>query len=286
MAKYIKDMFILRYIMHKFEIDFSYVPFISGNKNLLLHQIHEALSYSHKDLKKRYDVDIKSSGTTLCSAFILGSILYIVNVGDSRAVLGTYFSKVNIWKTKQLSVDHKPKNPKESKRILLHNGRIDKLKNEYGEDYGPYRVFEKESDSVYPGLATSRTIGDDDAKKLGVVFEPDLFKYELKEKDKVIIIGTDGLWDILSNEEAIQIVGECMDNNKKCQEAAKILVDYATKKVYKKYNIIIKDSESNSDAEDNQNNKEFMSKNHFNNDEIMKIIDDMTCIVIYLDIKK
>ena len=282
----IKDMFILRYIMHKFEIDFSYVPFISGNKNLLLHQIHEALSYSHKDLKKRYDVDIKSSGTTLCSAFILGSILYIVNVGDSRAVLGTYFSKVNIWKTKQLSVDHKPKNPKESKRILLHNGRIDKLKNEYGEDYGPYRVFEKESDSVYPGLATSRTIGDDDAKKLGVVFEPDLFKYELKEKDKVIIIGTDGLWDILSNEEAIQIVGECMDNNKKCQEAAKILVDYATKKVYKKYNIIIKDSESNSDAEDNQNNKEFMSKNHFNNDEIMKIIDDMTCIVIYLDIKK
>ena len=200
----IKDMFILRYIMHKFEIDFSYVPFISGNKNLLFRQIHEALSYSHKDLKKRYDVDIKNSGTTICSTFILGNILYIVNVGDSRAVLGTYFRKVNIWKAKQLSVDHKPNDPKESKRILLYNGRVDKLKNEYGEEYGPYRVFEKENDSIYPGLALSRTIGDDEAKKLGVVLEPDLFKYELKENDKVIIIGTDGLWDILSNEEAIQ----------------------------------------------------------------------------------
>ena len=284
----IKDMFILRYIMHKFEIDFSYVPFISGNKNLLLRQIHEAFSYSHKDLKKRYDVDIKNSGTTLCSAFVLGNILYIVNVGDSRAVLGTYFSKVNIWKTTQLSVDHKPKSPKESKRILLYNGRIDRLKNEYGEEYGPYRVFEKENDSVYPGLAISRTIGDDDAKKLGVVFEPDLFKYELKENDKVIIIGTDGLWDILSNEEAIQIVGECKDNNKKCQEAAKILVDYATKKVYKKYNIKMRESESKSDTEENKNNKSHnhKSKKHFISDDIEKIIDDMTCIVIYLDIKK
>jgi integrin-linked kinase-associated serine/threonine phosphatase 2C len=284
----IKDMFILRYIMHKFEIDFSYVPFISGNKNLLLRQIHEAFSYSHKDLKKRYEVDIKNSGTTLCSAFILGNILYIVNVGDSRAVLGTYFSKVNIWKTTQLSVDHKPKSPKESKRILLYHGRIDRLKNEYGEEYGPYRVFEKENDSVYPGLAISRTIGDDDAKKLGVVFEPDLFKYELKENDKVIIIGTDGLWDILSNEEAIQIVGECKDNNKKCQEAAKILVDYATKKVYKKYNIKMRESESKSDTEENKNNKSHShkSKKHFISDDIEKIIDDMTCIVIYLDIKK
>ena len=184
----IKDMFILRYIMHKFEIDFSYIPFISGNKNLLLLQIHEALSYSHKDLIKRYNIEIKNSGTTLCSAFILGNILYIINVGDSRAILGTYYNKVNIWKVKQLSVDHKPKDSKESKRILLYNGRVDKLKNEYGEEYGPYRVFEKESDSIYPGLATSRTIGDDDAKKLGVVFEPDLFRYELKENDKIIIL--------------------------------------------------------------------------------------------------
>ena len=282
----IKDMFILRYIMHKFEIDFSYIPFISGNKNLLLLQIHEALSYSHKDLIKRYNIEIKNSGTTLCSAFILGNILYIINVGDSRAILGTYYNKVNIWKVKQLSVDHKPKDSKESKRILLYNGRVDKLKNEYGEEYGPYRVFEKESDSIYPGLATSRTIGDDDAKKLGVVFEPDLFRYELKENDKIIIIGTDGLWDILSNEEAIQIVGECMGNNKKCQEASKILIDYAIKKVYKEYNIIIGESESKSDTEKNINHKSYKSKKHYINNKIMKIIDDMTCIVIYLDIKK
>ena len=83
-------------------------------------------------------------------------------------------------------------------------------------------------------------------------------------------------------------MGECKDNNKKCQEAAKILVDYATKKVYKKYNIKMRESESKSDTEENKNNKSHShkSKKHFISDDIEKIIDDMTCIVIYLDIKK
>ena len=268
----IKHMFLLRYFFNKFEIDFSYVPFISKNQTCLFNEIHESLYYSHKELKRRYEIDITNSGTTLCSGFIYGNILYIINVGDSRAILGTFNDRCNKWKTTQLSNDHRPKNPEENKRIIANNGRVDRFKNEFGEDYGPFRVVGRENESTYPGLAMSRSIGDEDAKKLGVTYEPEVIKYELKSNDKIIIIGSDGLWEHLSNEEVIKIVGNCMNNDIKCEEAATILIDTVRNKV------INNDKNSNKSSDNSSDYKE-------TNEESKKYLDNITCIIIYLDIK-
>ena len=294
----IKDMFILRYFFNKLEIDFSTNPFITKNQKILFNQIYEAIYYSHNELKNRYHIDLKNSGTTLCSSIILGNLLYIINLGDSRAILGTYYSRINKWKVTQLSIDHKPNNPNESKRIIYYNGRIDKYKNEFGEEYGPYRVFGKD-DFLYPGLALSRSIGDEDAKKWGVIYEPEIFNYELKENDKIIIIGTDGLWEILSNEEVIEIVGECWNKDIKCEETAEILVDTARKKFINNYKEKKEKKEKNKSKKNNLINKEENENNYDNKSkrkkgvkgdkdkdkEIKKYIDDITCIIIYLDIK-
>ena len=281
----IKDMFILRYFFNKFEIDFSTIPFINGNQNILFNQLFESLFYSHNELKNRYHVDIKNSGTTLCTAIILGDLLYILNVGDSRAILGTYFNRINKWKTTQLSIDHKPNNPNESKRIIFYNGRVDRYKNEFGEEYGVYRVFGRD-DLNYPGLAISRTIGDEDAKKLGVTYEPELFKYELKEDDKIIIIGTDGLWELLSNEEVVEIVGDCLNKDIKCDEAAEILVNKAKEKFInnnkEKYNL--KKKKSNINKEENDSDSKSKKKKIVKDKDVKKAMDDITCIVIYLDV--
>jgi serine/threonine protein phosphatase PrpC len=273
----IKNMFLFRYFFNKFEIEFTEIPFFSKNQNILFNQIHESLHYTHKDLKQRYEIDIDNSGTTLCSGIVFGNTLYIINVGDSRAILGTYYTIYNKWKTTQLSIDHKPKSPNENKRIIACSGRVDKFKNEFGEEYGVYRVFRKEFDSIYPGLAISRSIGDEDAKKLGVVYEPEVFRYELKSQDKILIIGSDGLWEQLSNEEAIKIVGNCMNNNIKSDEAASILVDKAKKKMTNnktgpKTITINSDGDDDFDLNDSKEEKR-------------RYIDNITCIVIYFDIK-
>ena len=280
----IKNMFLFRYFFNKFEIDFSYIPIITGNQNILFNQIHESLYYSHNELKKRYNIEIENSGTTLCSGFIYGNILYIINVGDSRAVLGTYFNRSNKWKTTQLSVDHKPTSPNENKRIISYNGRVERLKNEFGEEYGVYRVVGRESDSSYPGLSISRSIGDDDAKKLGVVYEPDVFKYELKESDKLLIIGSDGLWEHLSNEEVINIVGNCYTNDIKCEEATNILIEKIQQKIKEKNKNKNKKDNKILSSNNKKSNKESKEKNEIN-EEIKKNIDNITCIVIYLDVK-
>ena len=275
----IKNMFLLRYFFNKFEMDFSLLPLITGNQNILFHQIYESLYYSQKDLKERYELDITNSGTTLCSGLMHGNILYLINLGDSRAILGTYYTRYNKWKTTQLSTDHKPNNPNENKRIIFYKGRVDRFKNQFGEEYGPYRVFGRDNDGVHPGLAVSRSIGDEDAKKLGVIFEPEVVKYELKKQDKILVIGTDGLWEELSNEEVMNIVGNCYSKDIKSEEAANILIDTIQKKII------------NNDKDEKKNSKNKEDENYNNNDrkernkDIKKYLDNITCIVIYLDIK-
>ena len=282
----IKNMFLLRYFFNKFEIDFSYISLITGNQNLFFNQIYESLYYSQKELKQRYEIEINNSGTTLCSGFIYGNILYLINIGDSRAILGTYFNITNKWKSKQLSIDHKPNNPDENKRIVSYNGRVDKFKNEFGEEYGVYRIFERDNESTYPGLTISRSIGDEDAQKLGVIYEPEIFKYELKIQDKILIITSDGLLEYLSNDEIINIVGNCYCNDIKCEEASNILIEKVKEKVINKNKNDLKKTSSeynkNKDEENlNDNNKEKKEKK----EEIKKHLDNITCIVIYLNIK-
>ena len=85
--KNIKQMFILTYFFNKFELDFNLIPFISHNQSQFKHLILESIYYSQEALKTRFNLDISASGTTLCSGFILGNILYLINIGDSRAIL-------------------------------------------------------------------------------------------------------------------------------------------------------------------------------------------------------
>ena len=283
----IKQMFILTYFFNKFSIDFSTIPLLSNNQQKLNHIILESIDYSQNALSSKYDIDISLSGTTLCSALILGNILYLINIGDSRAILGTYNSRINKWKTTQLTVDHKPNHPNENRRIIFYNGRIERHKNEFGDEVGPYRVYGKDSDSNSQGLTMSRSIGDLESKKYGVIYDPEIFKYELKENDKVIVIASDGLWDQLKNEEVMEIIGECLNKDLKAKEASEILVEKARKKFVdvncrknKKFNYENVSNE-NYFYFRNDNNKEI------NNDKISyknSHIDDITCIVVFLEV--
>ena len=133
----------------------------------------------------------------------------------------------------------------------------------------------------------SRSIGDLEAKKYGVIYDPDIFKYELKENDKVIVIGSDGLWEQLTNEEVIEIIGECLNKDLKAKETTVIIIE----KSREKYNVENKKNKKykrgsnfgdnyfyfkNEDKKDIIDNKNFHKNSH---------IDDITCIVVFLDVK-
>lgn len=128
------------------------------------------------------------SGTTAVIAVLDGELLIIGNVGDSRAVMGDLKGS-----TIPLSFDHKPNQLKERRRIKEAGGFITFT--------GVWRVAGI--------LATSRALGDfplKEPRKL-ITAEPDVLTFSLRDhKAHFVILATDGLWDVLTNEEAVAFV--------------------------------------------------------------------------------
>ena len=59
-----------------------------------------------------------------------------------------------------------------------------------------------------PGLAMSRSFGDEVAHSAGVVVDPEIMEYKLLKEDKFIVLASDGIWEFISNDEVVNIVKE------------------------------------------------------------------------------
>ena len=158
------------------------------------------------------------SGSTVVLTFISDNKIICANCGDSRAAL----ISENENKVIPLSRDHKPDLPEEKRRILECGGRVDKI---FG--MGPFRVWFK--DTEYPGLAMSRSIGDGYAHKVGVIDIPEILEFEVEKiRPKAIILGSDGVFEFVKNEEIKEIV-EKYYYNKNSQGCSKEIVEHSRK---------------------------------------------------------
>ncbi|KAL3380178.1 hypothetical protein AABB24_000687 [Solanum stoloniferum] len=156
------------------------------------------------------------SGTTALTLVRQGDLLVVANVGDSRAVLATTDDDGRLVSV-QLTVDLKPNLPRESERIMQSRGRVLSCEDEPGV----YRVWMPTVEG--PGLAISRAFGDYYIKDFGLISEPELTSRKITHRDQFAILATDGVWDVMSNEEAVEIVSSTEER----EDAAKRLVESA-----------------------------------------------------------
>ena len=164
--------------------------------------LKRAFRHAERDIGKNSDIDANFSGTTCVMVFQIGEKLICANVGDSRAIIvkGTNDNDLNI---KPLSIDQKPDDPEESKRIVENGGEISQYEED-GEKSGPFRVWKK--GEVYPGIAMSRSIGDLIASTLGVIPEPKFIEDKVDKDTKFIVVASDGVWEFLDNKAVTNIV--------------------------------------------------------------------------------
>ena len=178
--------------------------------------------------KEKFNVEM--SGTTCVIVIQLGERLICANAGDSRAIL-VYEEKntFNLSNTKifMLSYDCKPEIPLEKRRIEANGGVVSQIIDEEdGQPSGSFRVWVK--GKTYPGIAISRSIGDIDAKTVGVIPNPQIIEYKLTPQSKYMMICSDGIWEYLSNEEVMEFaknfyikkdaLGLCKELTKKSTE--------------------------------------------------------------------
>uniref|UniRef100_A0A1J3EIV5 protein-serine/threonine phosphatase n=1 Tax=Noccaea caerulescens TaxID=107243 RepID=A0A1J3EIV5_NOCCA len=191
----------------------------------LKHALLKTCQQIDKELKMHPTIDCFCSGTTSVTLIKQGEDLVVGNIGDSRAVLATRDEEDNALLAVQLTVDLKPDLPSESARIKKCKGRVFALQDEPEVA----RVWLPNSDS--PGLAMARAFGDFCLKDYGLISVPDINYRRLTERDQFIILASDGVWDVLSNKEAVDIVASAPSRS----TAARALVDTAVRSWRIKY---------------------------------------------------
>ena len=188
---------------------------------------------TNKDLCKNPNIDTQFSGSTCVTIILTKNKIISGNAGDSRAVMGW---KINgEWKSIDLSHDQKPNNPGEKERILAHGGRIEAYKDENGGDFGPPRVWLKYED--VPGLAMSRSFGDEVAASVGTISEPEIEEFDITNDDKFIIIASDGIWEFISSQECVNFIKDYYEK-KDLKGCLKFLLNESSKRWIKEEEVI------------------------------------------------
>ena len=179
--------------------------FLEENFNFIKNIIQEI------DMKvNECNFDIQLSGTTCLLLFIFNNQIICSNIGDSQCFL-YHCSNEDRWTHEQLSIIHKPDIDSEKERIISYGGVIHPYYDENGLYEGPNRVYEK--GKPYPGLSLTRSIGDLEAQKIGIISEPDIIIKKIDSTCKYIVLGSDGLWDMITPYDVGRIVNPFFSKN-------------------------------------------------------------------------
>lgn len=172
--------------------------------------LRAAFEQTESDLREAYDGASPSkgrdkSGTCALAALLRGSRLFIGGLGDCRALLlrGEGHAQPFI----QLTTDQRATESGEHARILKEGGEI--------------------SDGrVWGALIPSRTLGDFPWKDRGpgLSSKPDISSHQITADDKYLVLGSDGVFDVLTNKTIAKITGKMSAGaGKVCNELVKEL---------------------------------------------------------------
>jgi len=176
--------------------------------------------------KDGQEVDMKTltvamSGCVAVAAHIEGPHLSVASTGDCTAVVGS-LSETDTWVAKKLTNEHNSDNNREVKRILANHPETEHHHIIKGDRLlgmlAPLRAF-GDFKFKWPRSTIEETLG-------GVLGEhavpanyktppyltavPEVTYHRLTPRDKFLILGSDGLWDMMTPMQVVRLVGEHM----------------------------------------------------------------------------
>lgn len=130
--------------------------------------------------------------------------MYVANIGDSRAVLSKN------GQAERITVEDRCDNIDEQMRIKSQNGLI--VMNRVGGV-----------------LAVTRAFGDHALRDSGLTAVPHVVKHTLKPFDKFFVIASDGVWDELSDQDAVNYCKDDASTKQICQAIVNTAIQKGSK---------------------------------------------------------
>lgn len=189
-------------------------------------KLREAITAAYKEIDEK-SAPVSGAGATATSILRVGNRIYHINTGDSQSFLGYYIKSKKESGVAFITTEHKPHLPEEKSRIEAMGGTVMlpppappgvKLKMSS-------RVFCLLPNGMQLGLAMSRSIGDPEAGKLGVIPTPDISVLNLLEVRSDIatkagvdatdvelfaVVASDGIYDHVEPDEAASVLASAL----------------------------------------------------------------------------
>lgn len=155
-------------------------------------------------------------GCTAVCVLLSQTEVICANAGDSRAIL------CRVGRPVELSHDHKPNDIEERRRIEAAGGRIEEVS-------AATRIHYR----VNGNLNLSRAIGDMEYKRAHqlepesqmICSTPDIVVETLTDDDKFIVLACDGVWDVKTNAEVCDFVGDRLGRGERLLDTMEALLD-------------------------------------------------------------
>jgi pyruvate dehydrogenase phosphatase len=166
------------------------------------------------DMKTRVMTAIE--GACALTTMVRQKDVFVANTGDCRVVLGRSQGHGK-WSAIPLSEDQNAENPSEVKRLhAAHPGEVDLVL--HGRVLGnlmPFRTF-GDVDYKWEKEYLERIVVIPFNYKTPpyVTAEPVMSRHKLEEGDKFLILATDGFWERVSNEQAVNMVAHHLAHTK------------------------------------------------------------------------
>ncbi|KAH9315411.1 hypothetical protein KI387_024038, partial [Taxus chinensis] len=158
---------------------------------------------------------IAAVGSCCLVGVIWGEKLFIANVGDSRVVMGSLGRSNKMITAEQLTRDHNASveevrqelralHPDDS-RIVVHKHGVWRVKGiiQVSRSIGDVYLKKPEFnlDPIYTRFQLSEPL-----QRPVLTAEPSMYTLTMKPHDKFLIFASDGLWEHLTNQQAVEIV--------------------------------------------------------------------------------
>ncbi|KAK1417613.1 hypothetical protein QVD17_26743 [Tagetes erecta] len=179
-------------------------------KNLFSNILKEGefLKDPHRSISRAYErtdqailshnPELGRGGSTAVTAMLIdGRKLWVANVGDSRAVLSKRGQAI------QMSTDHEPNNERGS--IENRGGFVSNMPGDVARVNGQ--------------LAVSRAFGDKNLKT-HLRCDPDIQNSDIDANTEILILASDGLWKVMTNQDAVDIAIKIKDTKKAARQLA------------------------------------------------------------------
>lgn len=172
--------------------------------------------------------DLVSVGSSVLAMLLNGNGLYVINLGDSRAVLATYDPQKDSLRAEQLTKIHSVDNELERRKVLsdhpddpkaIINGYVKgtlKLSRALGVGY---LKKSKLNNALPPFLRIEELCSPP-----YIYTDPFTKSHKVSDNDLFVVLGSDGLFDLFSNDDVVKIIYQFIQENP-AGDPAKYLIE-------------------------------------------------------------